>query len=172
MKLRLKPAHPLALVALISGFVLAGAAPASAGETHIAGVQSPPLSSGPCFDPGAITSYTMTGGLVGCWYTDTLTTRGTGQPSGTIQVTGTEHFVGCLDLNGDRTCDGADPQGTLTFSFRFSGKADPVTGAEIRGRCHHPIISATGDFAGASGVIMFKDDVTTGTSLYKGHLAL
>jgi len=43
-----------------------------------------------------------------------------------------------------------------------------VTDAAIHGRCQHPIIAGTGDFAGASGVITFKDDVTNGTSLYRG----
>jgi hypothetical protein len=114
----------------------------------------------------------MAGGLIGCWYTDTLTTRGTGQPSGTIQATGTEHFVGCLDLDRDRACGAGDPSGTLGFSFKFSGKFGPVTGAELHGRCQHPIISGSGDFEGASGVITFKDDVTNGTSLYRGHVKL
>jgi hypothetical protein len=47
-----------------------------------------------------------------------------------------------------------------------------VTGAELHGRCQHPIISGSGDFEGASGVITFKDDVTNGTSLYRGHVKL
>jgi hypothetical protein len=117
----------------------------------------------------------MVGGLIGCWYTDTLVihpAQPNGTPSGAIQATGTEHFVGCLDVNDDQTCDSGDPEGTLSFTFQFSGKFDPVTGAEIHGRCQHPIVSGTGDFAGASGVINFKDDVTNGTSLYAGQVAL
>jgi hypothetical protein len=57
----------------------------------------------------------MTGSLVGCWYTDTLVinpAQPNGTPSGTIQATGTEHFVGCLDVDGDGTCAG-DPSRTL-----------------------------------------------------------
>jgi hypothetical protein len=163
------------LAAVISGFAFAGGTPASAANVQVAGVQSAPLISGPCFDPTAITSYTMVGGLIGCWYTDTLVihpAQPNGTPSGAIHATGTEHFVGCLDVNGDQTCDSGDPEGTLSFTFQFSGKFDPVTGAEIHGRCQHPIVSGTGDFAGASGVINFKDDVTNGTSLYAGQVAL
>lgn len=160
------------LGAVIAGLALLGAATASAANLQVRGVQSPPLSSGPCFDPDAVASYTMAGGLIGCWYTDTLTTRGTGQPSGTIRATGTEHFVGCLDLDRDRACGAGDPSGTLGFSFKFSGKFGPVTGAELHGRCQHPIISGSGDFEGASGVITFKDDVTNGTSVYRGQVKL
>jgi hypothetical protein len=162
----------LTLAVLWGCVALVAAAQASAATLQVAGVQSAPVSSsGPCFDPSALTSYSIAGGLVGCWYTDTLNVRGAGQPSGTVQATGTEHFVGCLDLDGDGACVTGDPSGTLSFSFQFSGKFDPVTGAEIHGRCHHPITSGTGDFAGATGVITFKDDVTNGTSLYRGHVA-
>jgi len=31
-------------------------------------------------------------------------------------------------------------------------------------------VSGTGDFAGATGVINFKDDVSNGTSPYMGHV--
>jgi hypothetical protein len=157
---------------IISCIALLTAASAGAATSQVNGVQSAAVTSGPCFDPSAITSYTMAGGLVGCWYTDTLNVRGDGQPNGTVQATGTEHFVGCLDLDGDGACGASDPSGTLTFSFQFSGKYDPVTGAEIHGRCQHPVTSATGDFTGATGVITFKDDVANGTSLYEGHVAL
>lgn len=166
-------ARLLALVAVSAAFAFVVAAPASAGTMQVAGVQSAPVTSGPCFDSMAVNpSYTMVGGLVGCWYTDTFNQRGAGQPSGTIQATGTEHFVGCLDLNGDGTCDPGEPSGTLMFTFQFTGKFAPVTIAEIHGRCQHPIVSGTDGFAGASGVITFKDDVVTGTSNYKGHVTL
>jgi hypothetical protein len=164
-----------ALAAVTSGFAFVGATPALAADVQVSGIQSAPLSSGPCFDPNAVSSQVMAGDLVGCWYTDTLIihpAQPDGTPGGTVQATGTEHFVGCLDLNGDQSCDSGDPQGTLSLTFQFSGKFDPVTGAEIHGRCQHPIVSGTGDFAGASGVINFKDDVTNGTSLYTGHVAL
>ena len=151
--------------ALIAGFAALSATPASAASVQVSGVQTP-VSSGPCFDPGAVASFTMQGSLIGCWSVDTFNVQS--QPSGTFQATGTEHFTGCLDLDGDQACTAGDPQGTLYFSFQFTGKVDPVTFAEIFGRCQHPIVAGTGDFAGAFGVLTFKDDVTNGTSLYRG----
>jgi len=155
----------LVCAALIAGFAALSATPASAASVQVSGVQTP-VSSGSCFNLGALSSFTMQGSLIGCWYLDTFNVQS--QPSGTFQATGTEHFVGCLDLTGDQACTGGDPQGTLYFSFQFTGKADPVTFAEIHGRCAHPITAGTGGFAGAFGVITFKDDVTNGTSLYRG----
>jgi hypothetical protein len=159
----------LVCAVLIAGFATLSATPASAASVQVSGLQTP-AGPGLCVDPGALASYTMQGSLLGCWYVDTFTPKS--QPtSGTFQATGTERFAGCLDLDGDQACSGGDPQGTLSFSFQFTGKADPVTGAAIHGRCQHPIIAGTGDFAGASGVITFKDDVTNGTSLYRGPIA-
>jgi hypothetical protein len=165
----------LVLIPTVGALTFVGAAPASAGTVQIAGAQSAPVSSGACFDSDAPASYTMIGALVGCWYTDTSVIhpgQPNGTPGGTVQATGTEHFVGCLDLDGDGACGPGDPSGTLQFSHQFSGKFDPVTGAEIHGRCQHPITSGTGDFAAATGVITFTDDVTNGTSVYSGHIAL
>lgn len=160
----------LACVVLIGGVAALGAAPASAATVQVSGVQTP-VSYGPCFDPSIRASTTMQGSLIGCWYVDTFDYKY--QPtSGTFQATGTEHFVGCLDLDGDHACGGGDPRGTLYFSMTFTGKLDPVTLAEIHGRCHHPIISGTDEFAGATGVLDFKDDVTNGTSPYRGHVTL
>lgn len=162
-----------ALVAVIAAFVLVAATAASAGTTQVSGVQSTPVSVGdPCFDASADASYAMEGSLVGCWQVDTFDLRGDGQPSGTVQATGQEHFVGCVDLNGDHVCGARDPQGTLVFTYKFTGKLDTVTLAEIHGRCHHVIVAGTGAFAGASGVISFHDDVATGTAPYKGHVTL
>lgn len=132
------------------------AVPASAGTMQISGVQSFD-TAGICPET-SLATFTMTGTLVGCWYTDSANTKV--NPSGTIQQTGTEHFVGCL--NGS-TC------GTFYTTFTFTAKfASPV--AEIHGRCHHPIVSGTEGFAAANGLLNFKDDVTTGTSDYRGHI--
>jgi hypothetical protein len=152
---------------LIAGFATLSATPASTASVRVSGVKTP-AGPGLCVDPDALASYTMQGSLLGCWYIDTFNPKS--QPrSGTFQATGTEHFAGCLDLDGDQACTGGDPQGTLSFSFQFTGKADPVTDAAIHGRCQHPIIAGTGDFAGASGVITFKDDVANGTSATGGR---
>jgi hypothetical protein len=143
---------------LLATFVvsLTMAVPASAATTQIGGLQSPD-TAGTC--PGSsMGTYTMAGSLVGCWYTDTFIYKA--NPSGTIQASGTEHFVGCL--NGS-TC------GTFYTTFTLTAKYAPTL-AEIHGRCHHPIVTGTDGFAAATGVLDFKDDVTTGNSTYRGHI--
>lgn len=140
----------LFLAALLLTAMFIAAIPASAGTAQVSGSQ---FLGGPCPE------FTMDGSLVGCWFTDDSTVKV--NPSGTVQVTGHEHFDGCLD----GLC------GTLNFAFTFTGKFEgPPTFAEIHGRCHHVIVSGTGAFAGASGVIDFKDDVSTGIAYYKGHI--
>jgi hypothetical protein len=119
----------------------------------------------------------MTGGLVGCWYTDAANEKKkhveTASGKYVLIYTGTEHFTGCLDADGDGGCSG-DPTGTFYTTFTFTTQVvDAPPFAEIRGRCHHPIVSGTGDFAGATGVINFKDDVSdpsSVTSPYMGHI--
>jgi hypothetical protein len=113
----------------------------------------------------------MAGSLVGCWYTDTFNLV-SATPDGAIVGTGSEHFVGCLDLNRNGRCSHRDPAGSLALTYVFEGKYDPVTGQEIAGGCQHEIGSGTGDFAGATGRINFTDNVTNGTSNYRGHITL
>jgi len=86
-------------------------------------------------------------------------------PSGGYHETGREMFVGTL--NGG-------PVGTFTTSYVFSGKYAP-TGAEIHGRCHHPITkgSGTGGLAGAEGRVDFKDIIGDPVVyVYRGHILL
>ncbi len=84
-------------------------------------------------------------------------------PSGVYLETGQEIFIG--------TIDGA--AGSFTTTYKFEAKFAP-DGAEIHGRCQHPIIegSGTGAFAGATGRLNFKDIVETGEFVYKGHVDL
>jgi len=169
-------ARLLALLALSAGFALAAAAPASASQSQVSGIQTPGTVPPACTDPSV--SFTMTGGLVGCWYEDNVTiTKDQTTASGIelVHFSGTEHFTGCLDVDGDGACTG-DPTGTLFFTFTFTGQYVPGTNLslEIRGRCHHPIVGGTGNFAGATGVLNFKDDVsnpTFVTSPYMGHVS-
>lgn len=160
--------HVTVVATLVTGLTLL-AGPSMAGTTRVSGDQTPVAPNDPCIagDPSSLATYTMDGGLIGCWYTDDATYRE--QPSGTAQATGHEHFVGCLDLGGNGDCAG-DPSGSLSFSFQFSGKFDTETFAEIRGRCQHPVVSGTGGFADASGVITFQDDVSTGIAPYTGNI--
>jgi hypothetical protein len=148
-----------AIIVLV--LVLAAASPAAgAGTTQVGGVQTP-VTSGPCYNPTEIASFTMNGSLEGCWYTDNLTCQA--HTAGTVQCTGNEHFVGSIGRSS----------GTLYFSFQFSGKyGGPPTFPELHGRCHHPVIRGDGDFSGATGVLDFQDDVTTGCATYTGHITL
>ena len=49
-----------------------------------------------------------------------------------------------------------------------------ATGVEVMGRCQHPLTagSGTGIFAGATGRLDFKDEVSTGLFFYRGHITL
>lgn len=118
---------------------------------------------------GAPAVLTMSGSLVGCWYVVDFVDKF--QDNGALQETGHELFVGCLDRGDDGSCSG-DPSGTLSFSYVFTGKFDPVTFEEIKGRCHHHVDDGTDGFAQASGVINFKDDVEAGIATYNGNLKL
>jgi len=48
------------------------------------------------------------------------------------------------------------------------------TGVEVKGRCQHPIVKGSGTvgFAGATGRLDFKDEVSTGLYFYRGHIKL
>ena len=63
--------------------------------------------------------------------------------------------------------------GTFETTYTFTAKyVDDTFAQEIHGRCHHPIVAGTGDFAGIKGVIDFKDDVVNLKFDYKGHISL
>lgn len=168
-------AHPGTRRILLVGVVAAGSlmalcSPAHAALTQISGIGVLD-TAGECGPPPSgfdeFTDFTMviTGDLEGCWYSRIDTATSNGEPSGTYFETGAEVFVG--SLNGG-------PQGTFTTTYRFESKWDVVTGAEVHGRCQHPIVagSGTGGFQGGTGRVDFKDDVTTSEYHYRGHIAL
>ena len=166
----------LAVVVLGSAAALtATGAAAAAGTTQVDGIQTLALV-GDLFDP-ADDVYRVDGygdgrpALIGYWRTTSFL-LGVLTPSGVVTGTGTEEFEGCLDANGDGSCGAAEPTGSLSFSFESTAKYDLATFAELHGRCHHPITSGTGGFAGATGVIHFKDDPVAGCAYYTGHVAL
>jgi hypothetical protein len=152
------------------------AAPANAASSVVPGVQSP-VDSGPCFDANAAMSTTMEGGLLGCRWIDTITPDpfdpASYHPGGTATFTGTEHFTGCINPDGDAVCDQGEASGTFYTTYTFTAKFD-ANGDEIHGRCHHPIVAGTDGFAGIAGVINFTDDVSTSppTSPYWGPVRL
>jgi hypothetical protein len=170
------------LLVLLGALVAAAAVPAAAsahvGNNQVSGDQSPPVTdANRCFEKSAAASYTMTGSLVGCWYTDTFIVTKDTKRNGIeeIHAIGTEHFVGCLDVDRGRHCTRPDPHGTLAFTFTFIGQFNATTGKEIQGSCHHPIVSGTDDFAGATGVLNFTDTIVNETlvsSPYTGHIKL
>jgi hypothetical protein len=149
-----------ALVVALAAAALVLALPASAAQTQVSGEQT--YVSG--------NRSAMSGGLVGDWFTDSIACT---EVPGAIGVTwpcrGTEHFDGCLNTNGDEDCDLGEPSGQLYFTFTYTGT--PVG----NGRCHHPIVGGSGDFAGATGQLTFKDRVGpcgTLVTTYKGHIDL
>src|SRR5215210_4175129 len=155
----------LAAVALI-GVVWTAPSPALAeGATQISG-DARFAETGECVDPdgpgaGADYALVMTGDLEGCLYTF-VDPGAESSPSGTYRETGTETFVA------------SDGSGTFETTYRFEAKYEDVDtlSGEIFGRCQHPIVegSGTGVFEGVSGQLFFKDEVESGTFLYRGHL--
>lgn len=101
--------------------------------------------------------YKMRGGLRGSWTINELNQVST---SPFFEAQGTELFKGCIDRRRDRSCKG-DPSGTLSFTIRYwelRDSADP--NSLIWGSCFHPVITGTGDFKGAQGVVMMVDSPT------------
>jgi hypothetical protein len=138
---------------------------AGSGATIIRGDQLADL--GPC--PAGDGNYRMAGDLVGCWFTDDFVVRSE-NPGGGFRASGKEHFMGCLDANGDGTCTG-ERTGRFDTTFTFTAKLAP-SGEEIHGRCQHPIVSGSGAFAGATGVLSFKDIPSEGRFPYHGNIKL
>jgi hypothetical protein len=140
---------------------------ANAGTTQVSGfgVFNPgcvPPAGSPPADLGSYDPIDLTGSLSGCWYTYVSTSQF--NPSGTYVEQGTETFVGCL--NG-LAC------GTFETVYTFTAKyTDETFTQEIHGRCEHRVVDGTGGFAGAKGVILFKDDVVNFKFDYRGQISL
>lgn len=108
----------------------------------------------------------MIGDLEGCHYA--FIEEFGCQESGTYKERGREIFVGTYK----------GQPGTFETTYVFSGKYEGCNpdgtplGAEIFGRCQHPIVegSGTGVFAGVTGRLDFKDDVVLLEFPYRGHL--
>lgn len=115
---------------------------------------------------GASYALTLTGDLEGCHYF--FVEEFECSPSGTYREKGRELFIGTY--NGQ--------SGTFETTYRFEAKYEgcaengAALGAEILGRCQHPIVegSGTGVFEGVTGRLDFKDDIEAGNFPYRGHL--
>jgi hypothetical protein len=137
----------------------------SSGATQISGIGYY-ATSGECDyeSQGAVYAIKMTGDLQGCLYA--FIDDYECSPSGTYREEGREYFVGTY--NGQ--------SGTFWTTYKFEAKYEDCDGgplgAEIFGRCQHPITegSGTGVFSGVSGQLTFKDDIEEGNFPYRGQL--
>jgi len=114
---------------------------------------------------GADFALTLTGDLEGCHYV--FIDEFECSPSGTYREEGRELFIGTY--NGQ--------SGTFWTTYKFEAKYEGCSengplGAEIFGRCQHPIVagSGTGVFNGVTGRLDFKDNIEAGNFPYRGHL--
>ncbi len=154
-------------LALLSATIVFGwVSPASAeGATQLSGVGLPAAAgTAPCDDAAyADADYAigMTGDLEGCIYGFITDFRF--HPSGTYQESADEVFVGSY---GALT-------GTFELTEFYTAKFDADQNL-VWSRCKHPIVtgSGTGDFAGVTGRLDFKDDIEAGNAPYTGHLQL
>ena len=107
----------------------------------------------------------LEGDLEGCHYFFVLEYECS--PSGTYREKGRELFVGTyMGENGSF-------ETTYQFEAKYEGCNDDgsYSGAEILGRCQHPIVEGTGTgvFEGVSGRLDFKDVVEIPNYPYRGH---
>lgn len=140
---------------------------AKAGATQIAGIGFY-AEAAECDYPGEGADFALhlTGDLEGCLFVFVESYECS--PSGTYREAGKEYFVG--------TYNGAS--GSFWTNYKFEAKFEGCSedgfflGAEIFGRCQHPIEdgSGTGVFDGVKGRLDFKDDIASGTFPYRGHL--
>ena len=115
---------------------------------------------------GADFALVLTGDLEGCLYV--FVEDHECSPSGTYREAGRELFLGTY--HGE--------SGSFWTNYKFEAKFEGCSdegfflGAEIFGRCQHPIADGSGEgiFEGITGRLDFKDEVDTGTFPYRGHL--
>jgi len=152
-------------VALLAVMVLA--APVSAGTngaSQLSGLGAA-AEPGECTELAADFTIALGGDLVGCVYQ--YFEEGEFRPSGTYIKRGYGIFDVCL--SDGTTC------GTFTTTYVFTAKyADTDFSGQEWGRCQHPIVAGTGtgDFAGVTGRLDFKDNVEAGNFTMRGHISL
>ena len=88
--------------------------------------------------------------------------------------TGTERFVGCVDVDRDSGCEAGEPSGELRFDYIQWTTFDPSTGVLVEGNCVHPVTGGDGDFHGARGLVTMNDVVVGGDvrTTYEGTVVL
>ncbi len=133
------------------GFVAAGtlmttvASAAAMGDEpttlHVEGTQTPVSAE----------LYESHGGLLGDFWI--LTFDPLYESDSLVIGTGTERFVGCVDVDLDGACGADEPSGELRFDFVEWMTLDPSTGSLIESNCTHPITGGSDGFHGARGVV-------------------
>ena len=115
---------------------------------------------------GAAYAVKMTGDLEGCLYV--FIDEYQCSPSGTYREIGREYFVGTYHGEAGSFWT------TYKFEAKYEGCAEDGSyiGAEILGRCQHPITEGSGEgvFEGATGRLDMKDDIEAGNYPYRGHI--
>lgn len=117
-----------------------------------------------CDGQTSIATLALEGSFDGCLYTDTIK-QARFTDDGVYTERGTETIAGCWDSPGGEKC------GTLSTTYEFIATFD-ADGNQLSGGCTHPIVGGTGDFAGASGLLVFVDDVEAGTADFRGFIDL
>ncbi len=153
----------ISLIWLI-GFVASASA---GGATQISGFAD--LSGAGCDAGLGDFALGLSGDLTGCNYVTVLASECS--PSGTYRERGTEYYI-ITDTEGNEV---GTFETTYLFTSKYEGcnRAEGVPiGAEILGRCQHPIVagSGTGIFEGVTGRLDYKDHVEINEYPYRGHL--
>jgi hypothetical protein len=88
--------------------------------------------------------------------------------------TGSERFVGCVDVDLDEACAEGEPSGELFFDYVYWATFDPSTGALIEGNCTHPVTGGSDGFQGARGLVTMHDFLVAGVveTTYEGTVVL
>ena len=136
------------------------------GATQISGIGFYAGTECDAAGEGADFALYLTGDFVGCLYV--FVDDYECSPSGTYRETGREYFIGTYN----------DETGSFWTNYKFESKFEgcdesgAFLGAEIFGRCQHPIENDSGEgvFEGVTGRIDFKDNVVTHEFPYRGHL--
>jgi hypothetical protein len=159
------------MTAVLAAASLAGVASLAAGTASASADTTYPLSGKQTVVNEDKGLYKMSGSLIGRW---NVTSFEESVQDPYYHGSGTEEFKGCLDRRRDGRCK-HDPSGTLSITFEYwalFGSDDPAS--LVWGACWHPVVSGTGDFAGASGVLTMVDTPTKQgvKTAYIGNLTL
>ena len=156
-----RTARLIAVAAALATILVVPATAAGAIEPNVEGLAT---FVDECGGATSLITLELEGSFDGCLYTDEIT-QAKFRPDGVYIEHGFETIVGCLDTPAGQKC------GTLQTSYEYVATFD-AEGTQLTGGCTHPIIGGSGDFAGASGIIVFRDDLAAGTADFRGVIEL